>query len=260
MKHIIDTDELEKRIKAMKCDYSVQCFDSANEVTAYNEGVENALIILRALIASSPQADGMVVLALNNTELQKRVAVLEDLLSSAYNIAKRNGENTHWERFAGQLHVHGISPVTAKTFKILPSDTELSAYKPQADANTPPDVYDIVVDTGDGIYHTAEVVHFQQSGSKRMIQVRIGEPEPQPDDVRKDAERYQQVKDILCHYEGLSMTLEYRKGGEKYASRKVFTETEIQASPFLIENIQANAGYLWEQIKQAISKVKGTNA
>ena len=191
MKHIIDTDELEKRIKAMKCDYSVQCFDSANEVTAYNEGVENALIILRALIANSPQTDGMV-LALNNTKLQKRVAVLEDLLSSAYNIANRNGEHTHWERFAGQLHINGISPITAKTFKILPSDTELSAYKPQAD-DVPPDVYDIVVDTGDGIYHTAEVVHFQQSGSKRMIQVRLGEP--QPDDVRKDA--WISVEDML---------------------------------------------------------------
>lgn len=63
-----------------------------------------------------------VILALRNTELQKRVEQLEDLLSSAYNIANRNGEDTHWLRFAAQLHVHGISPITAKTFKILPSD------------------------------------------------------------------------------------------------------------------------------------------
>lgn len=56
----------------------------------------------------------------------------------------------------------------------------------EKELNSPPDVYDIVVDTGDGIYYTAEVVHFQQKGSKRMIQVRIGEP--QSDDVRKDAE------------------------------------------------------------------------
>lgn len=67
---------------------------------------------------------------------------------------------------------------------------------PQADANTPPDVYDIAVDTGDGIYHTAEVVHFQQSGSKRMIQVKIGEPEPQSDDMRKDAERWRTFREI----------------------------------------------------------------
>ena len=50
------------------------------------------------------------------------------------------------------------------------------ATSPKADdKNTPPDVYDIAVDMGDGIYHTADVVHFQQNGSKRMIQVRLDE-------------------------------------------------------------------------------------
>ena len=68
------------------------------------------------------QGEAVATLALKNTELNKRISVLEDLLSSAYNIANRNGENTHWERFAGQLHIHGINPVTPKTFKILPSD------------------------------------------------------------------------------------------------------------------------------------------
>lgn len=72
-----------------------------------------------------------VILALRNTDLQKRVEQLEDLLSSAYNIANRNGEDTHWLRFAAQLHVHGISPVTAKTFKILPSD---EGYQPDRTA------------------------------------------------------------------------------------------------------------------------------
>lgn len=66
----------------------------------------------------------VAVLALKNTELSKRVSVLEDLLSSAYNIANREGKDTHWFRFAAQLHVNGISPVTAKTFKILPSDND----------------------------------------------------------------------------------------------------------------------------------------
>lgn len=68
------------------------------------------------------QGEAVATLALKNTELNKHISVLEDLLSSAYNIANRNGENTHWERFAGQLHIHGINPVTPKTFKILPSD------------------------------------------------------------------------------------------------------------------------------------------
>lgn len=66
----------------------------------------------------------IIKLALDNAELKKRIEVLQDLLSSSYNIANRNGEQTHWQRFAGQLHVNGISPVTPKTFKILPSDTE----------------------------------------------------------------------------------------------------------------------------------------
>lgn len=80
------------------------------------------------VIEASPKAsktqegEAVALLSLKNTELQKRISVLEDLLSSAYNIANRNGENTHWERFAGQLHIHGINPVTPKTFKILPSD------------------------------------------------------------------------------------------------------------------------------------------
>ena len=39
--------------------------------------------------------------------------------------------------------------------------------------NQKPDVYDIAVDTGDGTYWTAEVVHFQQNDNVRKIQVRI---------------------------------------------------------------------------------------
>lgn len=72
----------------------------------------------------------VAVLALKNTELSKRISVLEDLLSSAYDIANRNGVDTHWFRFAAQLHINGISPVTAKTFKILPSDPEYTTPQP----------------------------------------------------------------------------------------------------------------------------------
>jgi len=165
MKHIID--ELEKLPKywssVHKC-YMVRVED------------------VSASIASSPQADGMV-LALSNTELKKRIAVLEDLLSSAYNIANRNGEHTHWERFAGQLHVNGISPVTAKTFKILPSDTELSAYKPQAD-----DV------------RNAESI--KDETLRVCAKYPISYPK-QSDDVRKDAERFRRIAEnkLGVHFE-----------------------------------------------------------
>lgn len=81
--------------------------------------------------AGEPYTGGHVaVLALKNTELSKRISVLEDLLSSAYNIASRNGVETHWFRFSSQLHINGISPVTAKTFKILPSDPEHTSPQP----------------------------------------------------------------------------------------------------------------------------------
>lgn len=80
--------------------------------------------LCEAMLESAPEviSDAVATLAFRNSELQNRIEILEDLLSSAYCIANRNGEDTHWQRFASRLHVHGISPVTAKTFHILPSD------------------------------------------------------------------------------------------------------------------------------------------
>jgi hypothetical protein len=47
---------------------------------------------------------------------------LEDLLASARCIAQRKGIDTAWERFDSRLAAMGISSVSAKPFKILPSD------------------------------------------------------------------------------------------------------------------------------------------
>lgn len=55
---------------------------------------------------------------------QQRISELEDLLTSARCIAQRSGESTAWERFDEKLKSAGIGSVTAKVFKILPSDTE----------------------------------------------------------------------------------------------------------------------------------------
>lgn len=170
--HIIDTDELEKLPK-----YDHETAGEWSGMLEKNDGDFIRIDDLRALIANSPQADGMVL----------------DVINQCAKIA---------EKYEPEEKLDYIDYASKEIRKLL------STYKPQAD------------------------------------------------DVRKDAEKYQQVKDILCHHEGLSMTLEYRKGDEKYANRKVFTETEIQANPFLIENIQANAGYLWNQIKQAIDKLR----
>lgn len=146
MKHIIDSEAVEKLY--------TDIFDDMQWVRVAD---------LRALISNSPQADGMVLVPSEPTEEMVK-AVMQEV---KYHLDLG-------------LSVRGDIPCRDLCKAML------SAYKPQSDVNTPPEVYDIVVDTGDGIYHTAEVVHFQQSGSKRMIQVRLGEP--QADDVRKDAE------------------------------------------------------------------------
>lgn len=49
---------------------------------------------------------------------------LEDLLTSARCICQRKGADTAWERFDARLAAAGIGSVTAKVFKVLPSDLE----------------------------------------------------------------------------------------------------------------------------------------
>lgn len=56
------------------------------------------------------------------TAKTRRELVLEDLLVSARAIAERKGKDTAWERFSEQLRKEGIGCVTAKVFKVLPSD------------------------------------------------------------------------------------------------------------------------------------------
>ena len=47
---------------------------------------------------------------------------LEDLLRSACNIAERQGKDTHWLRFIESVNRAGLNGVTARTYKVLPSD------------------------------------------------------------------------------------------------------------------------------------------
>jgi hypothetical protein len=49
---------------------------------------------------------------------------LECLLESARIIARRRGEQTAWDRFDARLANAGIGGVTARPFKVLPSDDE----------------------------------------------------------------------------------------------------------------------------------------
>lgn len=54
----------------------------------------------------------------------KRQDELVDLLVSARAIAERQGEDTAWDRFSQRIASFGIGCVTAKVFKVLPSDLE----------------------------------------------------------------------------------------------------------------------------------------
>jgi hypothetical protein len=53
-----------------------------------------------------------------------RIEQMEALLESAHLIARRQGADTAWDRFAESLEKAGIGYVTARTYKILPSDLE----------------------------------------------------------------------------------------------------------------------------------------
>jgi len=56
------------------------------------------------------------------TAKTKRELELEELIRSACAIADRKGEGTHWERFIASANQLGLNGVTARTYRVLPSD------------------------------------------------------------------------------------------------------------------------------------------
>jgi len=54
--------------------------------------------------------------------LRKRECELVELLRSAHCIAERKGEDVQWDRFAASILDAGIGSVTARTYRVLPSD------------------------------------------------------------------------------------------------------------------------------------------
>jgi hypothetical protein len=57
-----------------------------------------------------------------NESLKKTIDELTDVLTSARAIAERKGVDTAWERFSIRIGKLGIGSVTAREFKMLPSD------------------------------------------------------------------------------------------------------------------------------------------
>ena len=56
------------------------------------------------------------------TAKTKRELELEELVRSACAIADRKGEGTHWERYIKSANALGLNSVTARTYRVLPSD------------------------------------------------------------------------------------------------------------------------------------------
>ena len=53
-----------------------------------------------------------------------RESAMEELLRSAAAIAQRHGAGTAWDRFGASIKALGIGAITARTYRLLPSDTE----------------------------------------------------------------------------------------------------------------------------------------
>jgi hypothetical protein len=59
---------------------------------------------------------------LTSKGLNAREEEMEDLLRSACAIAERKGASTAWDRFADSIRRLGLNGITARTYRILPTD------------------------------------------------------------------------------------------------------------------------------------------
>jgi len=56
--------------------------------------------------------------------LRKRQATLVDILESVRVVCQREGAETAWARLDARIAKEGIGAITAKTFRVLPSDLD----------------------------------------------------------------------------------------------------------------------------------------
>lgn len=57
-------------------------------------------------------------------ENKPKIQQMEDLLVSVRAVAARKGDSTAWERLDKSIADLGIGSVTARTYRVLPSDVE----------------------------------------------------------------------------------------------------------------------------------------
>jgi hypothetical protein len=73
------------------------------------------------LLHKSPRTARIEEMKMNQ---RTREIEMEELLCSAHAIALREGKDTAWKRFAASIAKLGIGSVTARVYRILPSDIE----------------------------------------------------------------------------------------------------------------------------------------
>jgi len=202
-----------------------------------------------------------IILALRNTELQKRVEQLEDLLSSAYNIANRDGKDTHWFRFAAQLHVHGISPVTAKTFKILPSD---EGYQPDRTAeqdDCEPVFWTQLTPSGKVAYFYGKPMYSTERNEIHTVPLYARKPTDRTAQIEAQlAERDEEIERLQSYEQGLNEVIAWMKErglyhdadyfGEGADFAAILTEHEQQVSAFVERQFKADKAKLLDAIQR----------
>lgn len=92
----------------------------AIEMALRTPGLANHDEVLKAAAAYQAHIEGEKAAPAGRDREQE----LEDLLRSACAIADRQGEGTAWERFANSIRDVGLNGITARTYRILPTDEE----------------------------------------------------------------------------------------------------------------------------------------
>lgn len=96
--------------------------DEARDLLGLHRIRVNSELMTRGQVADLLQA------ALATTDATpapaQRERDMEELLRSAHAIAVRRGTGTAWDRFAASIAQLGIGAVTARTYRLLPTDHE----------------------------------------------------------------------------------------------------------------------------------------
>lgn len=109
----------------MKTALLIELAETWEAMAAYQGNSDDALRVRRETLREC--ADALRMLADANvapTPPTARERRMEELLMSAAAIAGRRGVDVAWDRFAASIRNEGIGAITARTYRVLPSDRE----------------------------------------------------------------------------------------------------------------------------------------